>query len=56
MLEVSQKLLTQWPQLKSGIAHWAHVLANLADQDFARLVSMLRWIEFAIPAWPTLTI
>ena len=45
MLEVGQRLLNQWPQLKSGIARWAHVLANLADQDLARLVSMLRWIE-----------
>ena len=45
MLGLSQELHAQWPQLKSGIARWANVLANFADQDFARLVSMLRWIE-----------
>jgi hypothetical protein len=45
MLKGSQHLLTHWPQLKSGIAHWSHVLANFEDDDLARLVSMLRWIE-----------
>ena len=45
MLGVGQKLLAQWPQLKSNIARWSHVLANLEDQDLARLFSMLRWIE-----------
>jgi hypothetical protein len=42
---VNQMLLAQWPQLKSSITRWSYVLANLAEQDLARLVSMLQWIE-----------
>jgi hypothetical protein len=45
MLRVSQDLVSNWPNLKRGIARWANLLADCADQDLARLISMLRWVE-----------
>jgi hypothetical protein len=45
MLRVSQDLVSNWPNLKPGFARWANVLADCADRDLTRLISMLRWIE-----------